>query len=112
MIRPTRDQMPLDNQQLAAVFEEIATLLEAQGANPFRVKAYRDDKDDHGRWTVITANYGHLQGRRIAVDANRNASTFIPRRHSSRCEHRRSSTLHFNATLRSCRLSLRESAPR
>ena len=41
MISPTTEQMPLDNQQLAAVFEEIATLLEAQGANPFRVKAYR-----------------------------------------------------------------------
>jgi len=26
---------------------------------------YRDDHDHHGRWTVITANYGKLRGRRI-----------------------------------------------
>jgi len=26
---------------------------------------YRDDDADHGRWTVITANYGRLRGRRI-----------------------------------------------
>jgi len=26
---------------------------------------YRDDEDHHGRWTVITANYGQLRGRRI-----------------------------------------------
>ncbi len=41
MIRIKKERVLLDNQQLAAVFEEIASLLEAQGANPFRVKAYR-----------------------------------------------------------------------
>ena len=29
------------------------------------VVIYRDDHDHHGRWTVITANYGRLRGRRI-----------------------------------------------
>ncbi len=29
------------------------------------VVIYRDDDGDHGRWTVITANYGTLRGRRI-----------------------------------------------
>jgi len=32
---------PLDNQGVASVLEEIADLLESQGANPFRVRAYR-----------------------------------------------------------------------
>ena len=34
--------MPLANADVAAVFEEIADLLEIQGANPFRVRAYRN----------------------------------------------------------------------
>lgn len=29
------------------------------------VVIYRDDDRDHGRWTVITANYGRLRGHRI-----------------------------------------------
>lgn len=29
------------------------------------VVIYRDDSNDHGRWTVITAHYGPLRGRRI-----------------------------------------------
>ena len=29
------------------------------------VVIYRDDHGDHGQWTVITANYGKLRGRRI-----------------------------------------------
>jgi len=29
------------------------------------VVIYRDDDFDHGRWTVITANYGRLRGQRI-----------------------------------------------
>jgi len=29
------------------------------------VVIYRDDDHDHGRWTVITASYGPLRGRRI-----------------------------------------------
>jgi hypothetical protein len=41
MIRLKTEQAQIDNLQLAAVFDEVASLLEAQGANPFRVKAYR-----------------------------------------------------------------------
>lgn len=34
--------MPLHNADMASVFEQIADLLEIQGANPFRVRAYRN----------------------------------------------------------------------
>ena len=34
--------MPIHNADAAAIFEEIADLLEIQGANPFRVRAYRN----------------------------------------------------------------------
>ncbi|MGG1943406.1 DNA polymerase/3'-5' exonuclease PolX [Trinickia sp. NRRL B-1857] len=34
--------MPLHNAEMASVFEQIADLLEIQGANPFRVRAYRN----------------------------------------------------------------------
>jgi len=34
--------MPIHNADIAAIFEEIADLLEIEGANPFRVRAYRN----------------------------------------------------------------------
>lgn len=34
--------MPVHNADIAVIFEEIADLLEIQGANPFRVRAYRN----------------------------------------------------------------------
>jgi len=34
--------MPVHNADIAAVFEEIADLLEIENANPFRVRAYRN----------------------------------------------------------------------
>ena len=34
--------MPSHNADIAAVFEEIADLLELEGANPFRIRAYRN----------------------------------------------------------------------
>ena len=34
--------MPVHNADIAAAFEEIADLLEIQGANPFRIRAYRN----------------------------------------------------------------------
>ena len=34
--------MPIHNADIAATFEEIADLLEIQGANPFRIRAYRN----------------------------------------------------------------------
>ena len=33
--------MTVHNAEVAAVFEEMADLLEIEGANPFRVRAYR-----------------------------------------------------------------------
>ena len=32
---------PVENVEIARVFDEVADLLEIQGANPFRVRAYR-----------------------------------------------------------------------
>ena len=32
----------VDNARIAAVFEEIAELLEVQGESPFRIRAYRN----------------------------------------------------------------------
>ena len=37
----TLQGQPMDNKKIADSFEEIADLLEFQGANPFRVRAYR-----------------------------------------------------------------------
>ncbi|HET7831516.1 MAG TPA: helix-hairpin-helix domain-containing protein [Gallionella sp.] len=34
--------IPVHNADIAAIFEEIADLLEIQGANPFRIRAYRN----------------------------------------------------------------------
>jgi DNA polymerase (family 10) len=34
--------MPVHNADIAAIFQEIADLLEIQGANPFRIRAYRN----------------------------------------------------------------------
>ena len=34
--------MPVHNADIAAIFEEIADLLEIRGNNPFRIRAYRN----------------------------------------------------------------------
>ena len=51
--------MPITNADVVAVFSEIADLLEIEGANPFRIRAYRNAarmlgelgrrSHDHGR---------------------------------------------------------------
>jgi hypothetical protein len=41
MVSSTNHQLLPSNEQLSTVLEEVADLLEAQGANPFRVHAYR-----------------------------------------------------------------------
>ena len=41
MIHSSTQQQMLTNEQLSVILEEIGDLLEAQGANPFRVRAYR-----------------------------------------------------------------------
>ena len=38
----TTDVMPVHNEDIAAVFDEIANLLEIEGDNPFRIRAYRN----------------------------------------------------------------------
>ena len=39
---PTTDAMPVHNEDIATVFDEIADLLEIEGDNPFRIRAYRN----------------------------------------------------------------------
>src|SRR5262249_18423671 len=39
--QPAPQRLPLDNAHVAQGLEEVADLLEAQDANPFRVRAYR-----------------------------------------------------------------------
>ena len=34
--------MPVQNSDVAAIFDKVADLLEIEGANPFRVRAYRN----------------------------------------------------------------------
>ena len=41
MVSSTTQPTPLSNEQLATLLEEVADLLEAQSANPYRVRAYR-----------------------------------------------------------------------
>ncbi|WP_269502571.1 DNA polymerase/3'-5' exonuclease PolX [Burkholderia sp. IMCC1007] len=56
--------MPIHNAECAAVFAEIADMLEIQGANPFRVRAYRNAARtiaDYGRdIPTMIANGGDL----------------------------------------------------
>lgn len=56
--------MPIHNAECAAVFAEIADMLEIQGANPFRVRAYRNAARtiaDYGRdIPTLIANGGDL----------------------------------------------------
>lgn len=42
--------MPVHNADIAAVFEEIADLLEIEAANPFRIRAYRNAARVTGEW--------------------------------------------------------------
>ncbi len=40
-VRPGLWLMPVQNAEIAAMFDRTAELLEIQGENPFRVRAYR-----------------------------------------------------------------------
>ncbi|TVS09833.1 MAG: DNA polymerase III [Planctomycetaceae bacterium] len=51
-----------DNQHIAGVLEEIADLLEGQGANPFRVKAYREGATTVRSWECPIATILDQQG--------------------------------------------------
>ena len=52
------------NRQYTALFSNTARAHEL-GTTHDWVVIYRDDKNDHGRWTIISALYGRLLGRRI-----------------------------------------------
>lgn len=43
--------MPIHNADIAAIFTEIADLLEIEGANPFRIRAYRNAARIVGEWS-------------------------------------------------------------
>ncbi len=51
-----------DNEHIAGVLEEVADLLEAQGANPFRVKAYREGAATVRSWECPVATILQQQG--------------------------------------------------
>ena len=53
-----------EDRHYTALFSNTARAHEL-GTTHDWVVIYRDDKDDHGRWTIITAHYGRLRGRRI-----------------------------------------------
>jgi hypothetical protein len=76
--------LPLTNRQVAERLTKIADLLESQGANPFRVKAYRLAAEtllamalpvhellaDEGlpglmKLPVVTSQFGGLRGHRV-----------------------------------------------
>lgn len=51
--------IPTVNRQVAEKFRDAADLLEQQGANPFRIEAYRRAAD------TVTERRGPLAGRRV-----------------------------------------------
>ncbi len=53
-----------DGRHYTALYSNTARAHEL-GTTHDWVVIYRDDEADHGQWTVITANYGKLRGRRI-----------------------------------------------
>ena len=54
------------------------------GATHDWVVIYRDDDADHSRWTVITASYGCLRGRRIIRGRERECEAHYARSASSK----------------------------
>jgi DNA polymerase/3'-5' exonuclease PolX len=48
--------MTVHNADIAAVFTEIADLLEIENANPFRVRAYRNAARDEGVLVAISSD--------------------------------------------------------
>jgi DNA polymerase (family 10) len=60
-VRPGRFAVPVHNADIARAFGEIADLLEIQGANPFRVRAYRNAArtlESYGRDVAALAREG------------------------------------------------------
>ncbi|MGQ9686975.1 MAG: DNA polymerase/3'-5' exonuclease PolX, partial [Thiobacillaceae bacterium] len=86
--------MPIHNADIAAIFEEIADLLEIQGANPFRVRAYRNAARTVGEFGRELAamiakgqalpkipGIGEDLARKIHEIATTGKSTFLERLH-------------------------------
>lgn len=68
--------MPVQNAEVARIFEQLADLLEIEAANPFRVRAYRGAilrAMDHPHFHVLAHPTGRLIGERqpYAVDLER-----------------------------------------
>ena len=53
---------PLTNAEVAAELEEVADLLDAHGANPFRVRAYRNAADSIRALEVSVVELAESQG--------------------------------------------------
>lgn len=49
--------MPVVNATISAIFDEIADLLDIQGANPFRIRAYRNAARTIGELGIDVKNY-------------------------------------------------------
>lgn len=66
----------IDNARIAAVFEEIADLLEVQGENPFRIRAYRNAArlvDQQGPDFAERAARGEALGKLFGIGADLDA---------------------------------------
>jgi hypothetical protein len=53
-----------DNRHYTALFSNTARAHEAGRTHDW-VVVYRDDRDGHGQWTVITSQFGPMRGKRI-----------------------------------------------
>jgi DNA polymerase (family 10) len=65
-----------DNARIAAVFQEIADLLEVQGENPFRIRAYRNAArmvEQQGPDFAVRAARGEALGRLTGIGADLDA---------------------------------------
>ena len=60
--RHAQTELPLGNQQVAESLDEVADLLEAQGANPFRVQAYRVGADQLRRLSSSVLRLLEVEG--------------------------------------------------
>jgi DNA polymerase (family 10) len=66
----------VDNTRIAAVFEEIADLLEVQGDNPFRIRAYRNAARTVGQQApdfAVRAARGETVGKLFGIGADLDA---------------------------------------
>jgi DNA polymerase (family 10) len=57
------ETMAIHNAQIAALFNELADLLEIEGANPFRIRAYRNASRVIGNWPRSLAEANQEEGK-------------------------------------------------